>query len=171
MRVLFCESRGAQVSLGKLERADRCPDRILVGDTHGDWVVAAAGRPCARDRDRGLAGVCHHAAVENEARGNASRFEQVLAQYQQAPEVTRNRMYLDMQEQILSNVSKVIVDQKNGNSLLYLPLDKLLNPAATPAQGAGAPTAAPAAAANLPELDPNTQRSREAFRSRDRESR
>jgi len=109
--------------------------------------------------------------VENEARGNASRFEQVLAQYQQAPEVTRNRMYLDMQEQILSNVSKVVVDQKNGNSLLYLPLDKLLNPAAPPAQGTGAPAAAPANAATLPEIDPNTQRSREAFRSRDRESR
>jgi len=107
--------------------------------------------------------------VENEARGNASRFEQVLTEYQQAPEVTRQRMYLDAQEQILSNVSKVVVDQKNGNSLLYLPLDKLLNPAA-PAQGA-APAAAPATAATLPELDPNTQRSREAFRSRDRESR
>ncbi|HYG32415.1 MAG TPA: FtsH protease activity modulator HflK [Methylophilaceae bacterium] len=106
--------------------------------------------------------------VENEARGNASRFEQVLAEYQQAPEVTRQRMYLDVQEQILSNVSKVVVDQKNGNSLLYLPLDRLMNPSA-PAQGAAAP-AAPAAA-TLPELDPNTQRSREAFRSRDRESR
>ena len=109
--------------------------------------------------------------VENEARGNASRFEQILAEYQQAPEVTRQRMYLDVQEQILSNVSKVIVDQKNGNSLLYLPLDKLMNPAATHAQGAPAPASESAATTNLPELDPNTQRSREAFRSRDRESR
>ena len=110
--------------------------------------------------------------VENEARGNASRFEQVLAEYQQAPEVTRQRMYLDAQEQILSNVSKVVVDQKNGNSLLYLPLDKLLNPnAAATEGGAGTTSAAPAGAAALPELDPNTQRSREAFRSRDRETR
>jgi membrane protease subunit HflK len=107
--------------------------------------------------------------VENEAKGNASRFEQVLAQYQQAPEVTRQRMYLDMQEQILSNVSKVIVDQKNGNSLLYLPLDKLLGSAAPAPQGTSA--SPPAQAATLPELDTNTQRSREAFRSRDRESR
>lgn len=110
--------------------------------------------------------------VENEAKGNASRFEQILAEYQQAPEVTRQRMYLDMQEQILSNVSKVVIDQKNGNSLLYLPLDKLLNPDGTATQGA-AVTAPPAATGTPvpPELDPNTQRTREAFRSRDRETR
>jgi membrane protease subunit HflK len=81
--------------------------------------------------------------VENEATGNASRFEQVLTQYNKAPEVTRQRLYLDAQEQIMSNTSKVIVDQKGGNSLLYLPLDKLMA-----ASGAGAPTAAAAASAN-----------------------
>lgn len=64
--------------------------------------------------------------VESEATGNASRFEQILAQYNKAPEVTRQRLYLDAQEQIMSNTSKVIVDQKGGNSLLYLPLDKLM---------------------------------------------
>lgn len=65
--------------------------------------------------------------VENEAKGNASRFEQILAQYNKAPEVTRQRLYLDAQEQIMSNTSKVLVDQKGGNSLLYLPLDKLMS--------------------------------------------
>lgn len=64
--------------------------------------------------------------VENEANGNASRFEQILTQYNLAPEVTRKRLYLDAQEQIMSSISKVIVDQKGGNSMLYLPLDKLL---------------------------------------------
>ena len=64
--------------------------------------------------------------VENEATGNASRFEQILTQYNKAPEVTRQRLYLDAQEQIMSNTSKVIVDQKGGSSLLYLPLDKLM---------------------------------------------
>ena len=64
--------------------------------------------------------------VENEAKGNANRFEQILAQYLKAPEVTRQRLYLDTQEQVLSSTSKVIVDQKGGNSLLYLPLDKLM---------------------------------------------
>lgn len=65
--------------------------------------------------------------VENEAKGNASRFEQIYAQYQKAPEVTRQRLYIDAHEQILSSVSKVLVDQKNGNSMLYLPLDKLMS--------------------------------------------
>lgn len=64
--------------------------------------------------------------VESEATGNASRFEQILTQYNKAPEVTRQRLYLDAQEQIMSNTSKVIVDQKGGSSLLYLPLDKLM---------------------------------------------
>lgn len=108
--------------------------------------------------------------VENEAKGNASRFEQVLTQYQRAPEVTRQRMYLDAQEQIMSSVSKVVVDQKGGNSLLYLPLDKLLS--ATGAGNAPAtPNVQPVSPTALPELDANSQRSRDAFRSRDRESR
>jgi membrane protease subunit HflK len=64
--------------------------------------------------------------VENEARGNTDRFEKVYAQYIKAPVVTRQRMFIDAQESILSSVSKVIVDQKGGNSLLYLPLDKLM---------------------------------------------
>ncbi|WP_334107228.1 FtsH protease activity modulator HflK [Methylobacillus sp.] len=107
--------------------------------------------------------------VENEATGNASRFEQILTQYQRAPEVTRQRLYLDAQEQIMSSVSKVIVDQKGNNSLLYLPLDKLLS-----ASGAHPSAAAvqPVTPSSLPELDTaNVQRSRDSFRSRDRESR
>jgi modulator of FtsH protease HflK len=104
--------------------------------------------------------------VENEARGNAARFEQILAQYTKAPEVTRQRLYLDAQEQILSATSKVLVDQKNGNSMLYLPLDKLM-----------ATTAAPAAPSLNAETKPSQEptlvpevleRSRDAFRDRDR---
>jgi len=107
--------------------------------------------------------------VENEAKGNASRFDQILTQYQRAPEVTRQRLYLDAQEQILSSVSKVVVDQKGGNSLLYLPLDKLLaNTGALPSGAAPATSAAPSTA--LPEID-SSLRARDAFRSRDRESR
>ena len=60
------------------------------------------------------------------AEGDVSRFKQIRVQYQKAPAVTRERMYLDMMQQVMSNVSKVMIDQKKGNSLLYLPLDKLL---------------------------------------------
>jgi len=106
--------------------------------------------------------------VISEAQGNASRFNQVLSQYERAPAVTRERLYLDAQEQILSSVSKVVVDQKGGSSLLYLPLDKLLA-----ASGAGQPAAPvvqmpPAAPAAEPGAE---MRTRETFRSRDRESR
>ncbi len=108
--------------------------------------------------------------VENEAQGNVSRFNQIFAQYQKAPEVTRQRMYLDAQEQIMSNVSKVIVDQKNGNNLLYLPLDKLMAVA-----GANAPAAAnsaPATDAPTVNVSPNTDgRSRDDVRAREREGR
>ncbi len=64
--------------------------------------------------------------VQNEAKGNASRFEKIYAEYVKAPVVTRQRLFIEAQEQIFSNVSKVIVDQKKGGSLLYLPLDKLM---------------------------------------------
>ncbi len=61
------------------------------------------------------------------AEGDASRFKQILVEYEKAPQVTRERMYQDMKQQILSSTSKVIVDQKNGGgNLLYLPLDKLI---------------------------------------------
>lgn len=111
--------------------------------------------------------------VESEARGNASRFDQILAQYNNAPEVTRQRLYLDAQEQIMSSVSKVIVDQKSGNSLLYLPLDKLINASGNDVvqqtQSMQSLNPQPdAATANSAAV---TDRSREAFRSRDRESR
>lgn len=107
--------------------------------------------------------------VENEAKGNANRFDQILTQYNKAPEVTRQRLYIDAQEQILSNTSKVLVDQKGGNSLLYLPLDKLME-----RSGAGSQTAAPATKSATQEpmqVDIDTDRSRDAFRSRDRDER
>jgi membrane protease subunit HflK len=61
-----------------------------------------------------------------QAQGEASRFEQLLMAYQQAPEVTRERLYLETLETVLSQVSKVLVDVEGTNNLLYLPLDRLL---------------------------------------------
>jgi membrane protease subunit HflK len=62
------------------------------------------------------------------AQGETSRFDQVLAQYEHAPAVTRERMYLETMDNVYKNSRKVIVDAKTGNSLLYLPLDKLIAP-------------------------------------------
>ncbi|NNG22268.1 FtsH protease activity modulator HflK [Telluria aromaticivorans] len=64
--------------------------------------------------------------VEN-ATGNASRFDQVVAAYGKAPAVTRDRMYIDTMQQIFSNTSKVMVDSRAGNPMIYLPLDKLIS--------------------------------------------
>ncbi|HHH48592.1 MAG TPA: FtsH protease activity modulator HflK [Gammaproteobacteria bacterium] len=61
-----------------------------------------------------------------EAEGEASRFKQVLAEYRKAPEVTRKRLYLESMESVLSKSSKVLVDVKEGNNIMYLPLDQMI---------------------------------------------
>jgi membrane protease subunit HflK len=68
----------------------------------------------------------YRAMVTENATGNAARFTQVLTEYQKAPGVTRDRMYLDTMQQIFSSATKVMVDAKSGSNLLYLPLDKLI---------------------------------------------
>ncbi|MDO8413370.1 MAG: FtsH protease activity modulator HflK [Gallionellaceae bacterium] len=100
------------------------------------------------------------------AEGDASRFKQVVAEYEKAPGVTRERMYIDMMQQILTSSTKVLVDQKSGSgNLLYLPLDKLIqstNPAADTS------TAAKPA---MEHAAPPVNETRETLRGRDRESR
>jgi membrane protease subunit HflK len=59
------------------------------------------------------------------AEGEAERFTKVLAEYKKAPKVTRERLYLEAMESVLGNSNKVMVDVKKGNSLMYLPLDRL----------------------------------------------
>lgn len=110
--------------------------------------------------------------VESEAKGNASRFEQILTQYNRAPEVMRDRIYIEAQEQILSNISKVIVDQKNSNSLLYLPLDKLIQQTSPSSkENISSPiNVSPQVDMNQTSLQ-NLERSRDAFKSREREVR
>lgn len=100
------------------------------------------------------------------AEGDASRFKQIVAEYNKAPVVTRDRMYLDAMQQMLSSTSKVLVDQKGGNNLLYLPLDKLIQQSA-PDASVAKPIPQPESA---PAID-STSRSRDAFRSRERETR
>ncbi|MGE5320058.1 MAG: FtsH protease activity modulator HflK, partial [Hyphomicrobiaceae bacterium] len=86
-------------------------------------------------------------AVIANAEGDASRFTQINAEYQKAPQVTRERMYLDTMQTVMNNTSKVVVDQKGGNSLLYLPLDKLQQIVSQPYSGAPEVLAQPPATA------------------------
>jgi len=109
-----------------------------------------------------------------QAQGDSQRFKSVLAEYQKAPQVTRDRMYIDAMQEIYGNVTKIMVDSKQGSNLLYLPLDKLIQmtgqvtedvatmPAsAVPNATNGANTAAGASDA----------RTRDAARARTRETR
>ena len=111
----------------------------------------------------------YKARVVAEADGNAQRFSSVLAEYQKAPAVTRDRMYIDTMQQVYTNVSKVLVDTRNNSNLLYLPLDKLLQQSGTPAAPASTATTAPVDT-TLP-ATVGDARSRENQRGRDRDTR
>jgi modulator of FtsH protease HflK len=98
--------------------------------------------------------------------GDASRFRQVLAEYAKAPAVTRERIYIETMQQVLSSTSKIMMDYRGGGNLLYLPLDKIMQQGGAPAPEAGA----------TPRAEPPTQsdagpRSRETLRGRDRAER
>ena len=129
-------------------------------------------------RARGIASrlteeaVGYRQSVISTAQGDASRFRSVLAEYERAPQVTRERIYLDTMQQVLSATSKVIVDQKGGQNLLYLPLDRIMQMATQP-QGSTVTidTSRPAPDASTPPVvqEPITSR-RDSLRSRDRDA-
>lgn len=109
----------------------------------------------------------YRARIVAQAEGDSQRFRSVLAEYQKAPQVTRERMYTDAMQEIYSNVTKVLVDTKAGSNLLYLPLDKIMQMTAQTGQ---ASTAAPTSSVPLT-TSPATIPSTNAARSRERESR
>ena len=115
----------------------------------------------------------YRSRVVAQAEGDAERFRSVLAEYEKAPGVTRDRLYLETMQQVYSNVTKVMVDSRSGSNLLYLPLDRLLQQSGAPVPAAGPVTVVPSAPAPV---DPTgTQsvdiRSRDGTRTRDREGR
>lgn len=150
------------------------------GQAYANDVVPKARGYAARLLEEAKA---HKQRVIVSAEGDTARFNQIVAEYVKAPQVTRERLYQDAMQQILSSTTKVLVDSKQGQQLLYLPLDKLMQlsrpagadaGAQTPAQ---APASTPAAAPSAPvqsETPANVQgqaRARDTMRSRDREFR
>jgi membrane protease subunit HflK len=111
----------------------------------------------------------YRARVTAQAEGDAQRFRSVLTEYQRAPAVTRDRLYLETMQQVYSNVTKVMVDSRSGSNLLYLPLDRLVQqaggPGSTPAPSDSAAPVLPAAASVI------DARMRDVSRARERESR
>ena len=115
----------------------------------------------------------YKARIVAQAQGDAQRFSSIYAEYQKAPVVTRDRLYLETMQQVYSNVTKVVVDSKQGSNLLYLPLDKIMQQTqggATAGDAAASSnastTSAPAPAPSVPDA-----RARDTSRTRDRESR
>mgnify|MGYP000645621909 FL=1 len=109
-------------------------------------------------------------AVMANAQGEASRFSQIYTEYSKAPQVTRQRMYLDTMQTVMNNTSKVLIDQKAGNNLLYLPLDKLQQLVNQPQSSVSEILNSTPSATSTP-LTTREPRSRDALRSREREDR
>jgi membrane protease subunit HflK len=110
--------------------------------------------------------------VVQKAEGDASRFRSILVEYQKAPAVTRDRLYLDMMQSVLGTTPKVVVDQKaGGGNLLYLPLDRLIQSSGAAAPIAGEPPVAAPAPPRAPTDAPASaepSRTREGLRNRER---
>ncbi|MCC7549182.1 MAG: FtsH protease activity modulator HflK [Burkholderiales bacterium] len=106
------------------------------------------------------------------AEGEASRFRQIQSEYSRAPKVTRERLYLETMQQLYANATKVYVDQRGGQNLLFLPLDKIVQMSgADSAQGSSEQAAGAPADPGTASAAPLDSRSRDAFRNREREMR
>ncbi|MEP7281344.1 MAG: FtsH protease activity modulator HflK [Rubrivivax sp.] len=135
------------------------------GEAYASDVIPKAQGTASRLREESEG---YKARVVAQAEGDAQRFRSVLTEYQKAPAVTRDRLYLETMQQVFGNVSKVMVDSRSASNLLYLPLDRLLQ--------AGGATPAPAAAPAAPAVEAAAAtsvdvRSRDDGRSRAREGR
>lgn len=120
----------------------------------------------------------YKAKIVAQAEGDAQRFSSLFVEYQKAPQVTRDRLYLETMQQIYGNVTKVLVETRQGSNLLYVPLDKIMQGVASNSGVAGASADAavlpnsstvpvPPPATNLS----NDSRVRDASRTRQRETR
>jgi membrane protease subunit HflK len=116
---------------------------ILESEAYVNGIIPVAQGAAARMQQDAQA---YKAQVTAIAEGEASRFAQLEAVYEQAPEVTRRRMYTDTIESVLARAHKVLIDGRAGNNLLYLPIEKLLEKsAAREAEQGGEPSASSAA--------------------------
>jgi membrane protease subunit HflK len=148
------------------------------GQAYANNVIPRARGAASRLMEESEA---YRASVIANAEGEAARFKQILAEYQKAPAVTRDRMYIEAMQQIFSSTTKVMVDSKNNNNLIYLPLDKLISQTAAPAApvvaGDGAAVRPPSSTApTAPAPDPvpleeQVQRSRDNRDPRDARTR
>ena len=105
----------------------------------------------------------YHDRVIADASGEASRFEAMLTEYQKAPRVTRDRLYLDAIEEVYGNSNKVIIDSEGSGNMIYLPLDQLVRGQNSRVPGSESNRAADAQTPEVlgsPEIDPDGVRER-----------
>ncbi|HLU01451.1 MAG TPA: FtsH protease activity modulator HflK [Advenella sp.] len=140
------------------------------GQAYANNVIPRARGSAARLMEEAEA---YRAQSVATAQGDAERFRQVVAEYQKAPAVTRERMYLETMQQIFTNTSKIMVDARTGNNLLYLPLDKLIAQTATGDANAAARPPAPTldGQQSAAPVTSDDGRNRDARTNRDREGR
>jgi membrane protease subunit HflK len=160
-----------QAAFEDVIRAGQDRDRFInEGEAYRNQVVPQAAGTASRLRAEADG---YRQRIIQQAEGDAARFRLVLNEYSKAPGVTRDRMYLETMQQIYSNATKVLIDTRQSNPMLYLPLDQLLKqtgtetlnrtPAMSPLPSA-APEASPA-----PPSEPAAVR--DASRARQRDSR
>ena len=116
----------------------------------------------------------YKARIVAQAQGDAQRFKSLLAEYQRAPQVTRDRLYIDAMQQIYGSVTKIMVESRQGSNMLFLPLDKIMQQVASQGAAAAPAESAPAAgsaAAQVPVPAATDARTRDNMRSRERETR
>ena len=140
-------------------------------EAYANDVIPRAVGSASRLKEEAAA---YKARIVAQAQGDAQRFTSVLAEYQKAPQVTRDRLYLESMQQIYGNVTKVLVESRQGSNLLYLPLDKIMQGVSqsagameSPASG-GAVVVPPSTPAGNLSTD---SRARDNSRTRDRETR
>jgi len=144
------------------------------GQAYANDVIPRAVGSASRLKEESEA---YKARIVAQAQGDAQRFRSVLTEYQKAPQVTRDRMYTDAMQQVYTNVTKVLVDSKQGSNLLYLPLDKIMQQSAANGPAAGSDAAVPPGVAGAPLVVPGVpaatvdSRVRDAARTRERETR
>ncbi|HEX7062446.1 MAG TPA: FtsH protease activity modulator HflK [Woeseiaceae bacterium] len=113
-----------QEAVDDTQKARNDHDRyILEADTYAQGLIPQARGQAARMEQDAEA---YRDRVIAEAEGAAARFEAVLAEYRRAPEVTRERMYIDALQQVYGNANLVLLDTKSNGNVLYLPVDRLL---------------------------------------------
>lgn len=142
---------------------------INEAEAYSNSIVPQARGEAARVKEEATA---YREQMIAQAEGDAARFTKLLKEYEKAPEVTRERLYLETVESVLSSSSKVMMDANQGNTLMYLPLDKIIQPSgsAAPAAGTGQLTM-PESVSSSSSTPASNTRSTRSERSTSREAR